>query len=82
MQPAVAKNEYVLVTTSSPAPIPSAIIAASRASVPEETPMASRTCSDAATSRSNPSTSGPMMKRWLSHTRSMACRISSRSGLY
>ena len=36
MQPAVAKNEYVLVTTSSPGPMPSAISAARIASVPEE----------------------------------------------
>ena len=36
-QPAVAKNEYVLVMTSSPGPIPRAIIDASSASVPEDT---------------------------------------------
>ena len=41
MHPAVAKNEYVVVTTSSPGPIPSAIIAASSASVPEDTVTAS-----------------------------------------
>jgi len=40
IQPAVAKNENVEVTTSSPGPMPSAIIATSNASVPEETPIA------------------------------------------
>ena len=40
MEPAVAKNVYGLVMTSSPEPIPSAISAISRASVPEETPHA------------------------------------------
>ena len=39
-QPAVAKNEYVLVMTSSPGPMPSAIRTARRASVPDETPSA------------------------------------------
>ena len=42
MEPAVAKNEYVLVMTSSPGPTPSAIRATSSASVPEDTPMAWR----------------------------------------
>ena len=40
MAPAVAKNVYGVVTTSSPGPIPRAIIAASSASVPEEMPTA------------------------------------------
>jgi hypothetical protein len=38
--PAVAKNEYVVVTTSSPGPMSSAISAASSASVPDDMPMA------------------------------------------
>ena len=59
MHPAVAKNEYVLVMTSSPSPIPSAIIATRRASVPDETPIASATPRAAANSRSSASTSGP-----------------------
>ena len=35
-----------------------------------------------ASSRSSASTSGPMMNRWLSQTRVIAARISSRSGRY
>ena len=42
MQPAVAKNEYVVVMTSSPRPMPSAIRTASSASVPDDTAMACR----------------------------------------
>lgn len=38
--PAVAKNVYGVVTTSSPGPIPSAIKEIIRASLPEETPTA------------------------------------------
>ena len=38
--PAVAKNENVVVTTSSPALMPSAISASSSASVPDETAIA------------------------------------------
>jgi hypothetical protein len=80
MHPAVAKNEYGDVTTSSPGPTPSAINAASRASVPEDTPMAWRTPSSEEISRSNASTSAPRMNCWLSHTRAIAARISSRIG--
>ena len=80
--PAVAKKEYVLVTTSSPGPMPSAISTASSASVPDDTLTASGTSRAAISSRSSPSTSGPMMKRWVSHTRAMAARISSRMGRY
>ncbi len=80
-QPAVAKNEYVLVTTSSPCPTPSAIRATSSASVPDDTPMAYGTSSICASSRSSPSTSGPMMNRWLSQTRVMAAITSSRMGV-
>ena len=39
MVPAVAKNVYGLVMTSSPAPMSSAMSAISSASVPEEMPM-------------------------------------------
>ena len=67
--PAVAKNENVVVTTSSPALMPSAISASSSASVPDDTAIACLTPSSAASSRSRPSISGPMMKRWLSQTR-------------
>ena len=38
--PAVEKNEYGDVTTSSPGPMPSAIMTASCASVPEDIPIA------------------------------------------
>src|SRR5580765_3503806 len=80
--PAVAKNENVGVITSSPGPMPSAMSTASSASVPDETVTASATPSMAANSASIASTSGPRMKRWLSHTRVMAARISSRMGAY
>ena len=58
MLPAVAKNEYVLVMTSSPAPMPSAISTASSASVPDDTAIASPASRAAASSRSSASTSG------------------------
>ena len=48
MHPAVAKNEYVLVITSSPGPTPSAINTARMASVPDETAIACPTWSAAA----------------------------------
>ena len=63
--------------------MPSAISAASSASVPEETAdRVARPRGRAASSRSSASTSGPMMNRWLSQTRVIAARISSRSGRY
>ncbi len=80
--PAVAKNEYVVVTTSSPALMSSAISASSSASVPDETAIAWRTSSIRASSSSSAVTSGPMMNRWLSQTRVIAARMSSRSGWY
>ena len=49
--------------------MPSAISASSSASVPDDTAIACSTPSSAASSRSSASTSGPMMKRWLSQTR-------------
>ena len=80
--PAVAKNENVVVTTSSPAPMPSAMSASRSASVPDDTAIACFTPSRAASSDSSASISGPMMKRWLSHTRVTAVSISSRKGRY
>src|SRR6188508_1982241 len=80
--PAVAKNENVGVMTSSPGPTPSAISATSSASVPDDRPTAWPTPMYPAISRSNPSTSGPPMKRWLSQTRAMAASSRSRSGPY
>src|ERR1043165_2755203 len=68
--------------TSSPGPMPSAISASSSASVPDETLIACATPSCAASTASSASISGPMMKRWLSATRVIAARISSRSGWY
>jgi hypothetical protein len=57
--PAVAKNEYVGVMTSSPAPMPSAIRARSSASVPEDTVTACPAPMDAASSCSNALDLGP-----------------------
>ena len=68
--------------TSSPGLISSAMSASSSASVPEETAIAWRTPSIRANSFSSAVISGPMMKRWLSQTRSIAARISARSGVY
>src|SRR5262245_9445541 len=81
-EPAVAKNEYGDVSTSSPALMPSAISASSSASVPDDTATACSMPSRRASSPSSCSTSGPMMKRWLSATRVSAARISSRIGRY
>src|SRR5580765_223690 len=67
---------------SSPGPTSSVMSAASRASVPEDTAMACSTPSMRASSCSSAAISGPMMKRWLSATRVMADRISSRNGRY
>src|SRR6185295_9584110 len=78
--PAVAKKEKVGVTTSSPALTSSAISASSSASVPDDTATAWRMPSISASSRSSASTSGPMMKRWLSATRVIAATSASRSG--
>ena len=81
-QPAVAKNEYVGVITSSPGPMSSAIKAASTASVPDDRPIACGTSRCSHSSRSRPSTSGPPMNRWLSQTRVTASRMAWRSGVY
>ena len=80
MAAALAKNEYAVVMTSSPGPMPSAISASSTASVPEDTAMVCSMPSWAASSRSSASISGPMMNCWLSQTRAMAARTSARSG--
>ena len=48
--------------------------------VPDETVTACATPSMLDSSSSRAAISGPMMNRWLSHTRVMAPRISSRSG--
>ena len=77
MTPAVAKNEYAEVMTSSPGPISSAMSDASNASVPDETPMAKRAPVWAATSFSSSSTSGPRMNRCDEQTLRTASWISS-----
>jgi hypothetical protein len=61
IEPAVAKNEYVDVTTSSPGPTSCAMSATSTASVPDDTATAWRMPSREARSDSSASTSGPMM---------------------
>jgi hypothetical protein len=76
--PAVAKKVNGEVSTSSPGPMPRAISATSRASVPEDTPTAGGRPTNAPSSASRASTSGPMMKFWLSITRVMAASTSVR----
>src|SRR3954454_1165978 len=68
--------------TSSPAPIPSASGAITIASVPFATPTVSATPRYSAASRSNPSTSGPKMKRPESSARANASFNSGTSGAY
>jgi len=79
MTPAEAKNEKGDVTTSSPGPTPSAISATSRASVPEETPIACRTESLSASAFSKDSCAGPITNRPEANTASTARAISLRS---
>ena len=57
--------------TSAPGPMPSAIMATSSASVPDETATACLDLERGHISRSKASTSAPRMKRWLSATRVM-----------
>ena len=52
------------------------------ATLPDDTATAWRTPSIAAISSSSAVISGPMMKRWLSHTRVIAASTSSRIGAY
>ena len=61
--PAVAKNEYVDVMTSSPGLISSAMSASSNTSVPDDTAIVCWTPIRAASSLSSCVISGPMMKR-------------------
>ncbi len=79
MTPAEAKNEKGDVATSSPGPTPRAISATSRASVPEETPIACFTESLSASAFSKASCAGPITKRPEAKTPSTACAISCRS---
>ena len=55
---------------------------AARASVPDDTAIACGDSSRSASSRSRASTSGPRMNRCESQTRTIASRMSSRSGWY
>ena len=82
IEPAVAKNVYGLVITSSPAPMSRAISDNSRASVPELTPTQFLAWQYAATAFSSCPTSGPLMHCCDSSTRSTAGRISSRRVAY
>ena len=79
---AVAKNVNAGQITSSPAPIPSASSASTSASVPFATPIVCSTPRYSAASRSNPSTSGPKMKRPLSSARANASFSSGMNGAY
>ena len=69
IEPAVAKNEYGVVITSSPGPIPIAIKGSSRASVPEAQPIPRATPHNLASSASSAATSGPITNIWLSKRR-------------
>ena len=80
--PAVAKNVYGVVITSSPGPMSSAIRQISRASLPEETVMACGQPQYGASLASHSVTAGPRMHCWLSSTASTAARISSRIVAY
>ena len=82
MAPAVAKNVYGVVITSSPGPMSSAIRLTSRASLPEETVTACGEPQYAASFASHSVTVGPRMHCWVSSTASTAGRISSRMVAY
>ncbi len=82
IDPAVAKKVYGVVITSSPGPIPSAISAISRASLPDETVTAWAQPQYGASLLSHSATAGPRMHCWLSKTPSTAARISSRIVAY
>ena len=80
--PPVAKNVNDGTITSSPGPIPMAIMATSSASVPLETPSACRVPQYAASSASKAATSSPSTSACASATRSNASRTSSRITAY
>src|SRR5437762_426398 len=80
--PAVAKKLYGVVMTSSPGPMFSAIRQASRASLPEETPIACEHPEYAAIAFSHCSTLGPSMKCWDSNTSASAFSISAFMAAY
>src|SRR5713101_5955296 len=75
--PAVAKNVYGVVMTSSPGPVFSAIKQASKASLPEETPTACEHWLYSAIAFSHCSTFGPRMKCWDSMTSASAASTSA-----
>src|SRR5271166_5045503 len=77
MEPAVATKLKGVVMTSSPGPIPAAMRARMRASVPEAHPMAYLAPSFVAISSSNCCTSGPRMNCRDSKTRETASITSS-----
>jgi len=82
MHPAVAKNVYGVVMTSSPGPIPSVIRAHRRASVPLETPTAAAQPLYLAIASSICFTCGPLMKWAESTTSSTAFMIFALIGAY
>src|ERR1039457_6496108 len=80
--PAVAKNVYGVVITSSPGPIPKAMRASSNASVPEETPTACAHRQYCAAAFSNSVTYGPRMNCWLAQILSRTGIISAANAWY
>src|SRR5579872_642578 len=76
MAPAVAKNEYGVVMTSSPGPMFSAMRHTIRASLPDETPIPWEQFEYSAILFSHSSTLGPRMKRCDSSTSATAASIS------
>src|SRR3954451_5327095 len=75
--PAVAKNVYGVVMTSSPSPMPSAIRQARSASVPEDMPTPCAQVEYCAIALSHSSTFGPRMKCCDSITSAIAASISA-----
>src|SRR5208283_2721770 len=79
---AEAKKLKAVVITESPGLTPAATSASQSASVPDAHPTAPAAPVIAAISRSSACTSGPRMKLWESHTRSIAASTSSRMPAY
>ena len=82
IEPAVAKNVYGEVITSSPGPIPRAINGNRSASVPDAQPIPRATPQYSASSASSFSTSGPITNIWLSNSPRITGSISSRIDWY
>src|SRR5262245_50561521 len=80
--PTVAKNVYVVVITSSPGPMFSAIRQASRASLPDDTPTPCAHAEYFAIAFSHSSTFGPRMKCCDSITSAIAASTSALMAAY